>query len=248
MRGQGSRQVRKQLFGSSSDNDVCALPVLRENQEPDHIPLMQSYRHLGVWQTSDGSIRMELSQRIGQAWAAFREARRKVFKCKLVGIDRQAIFLKGLVFAKLLVGAGTWPPMRDGEARMFQACVISMLRQILCVPKMGQHNLHFCSLCARTGLCSPSVMLHKERLSYAVQLSIHGPDVLWAGLSWDVPHCELMMSSFDWLFCRIQRTCPLKHPSQDWSRWLPFQRLGEASVWVAALRRAMHGCKCGTPS
>ena len=219
IRGQGSRQVRKQLFGHASEKNVCTLPVLRENQGPDCLPLMHGYRHLGVWQTSDGTIKMELSQRIGQAWAAFREARRKVFKCKLVGLQRKAVLLRGLIFAKLLVGAGRWPPMRDGEARTFQACVVSMMRQILCVPRSGQHHLHFCSLCAKTGLCSPSVMLHKERLIYAVQLVRHGPDVLWAALKGDTPYCELMMGSFDWLFSRIQRTCPLRHPRQDWDSW-----------------------------
>ena len=252
IRGQGSRQVRKQLFGSASDKTVCALPVLRENQGPDRIPLMHSYRHLGVWQTSDGSIRMELSQRIGQAWAAFREARRKVFKCKLVGLLRKAVFLRGLIFAKLLVGSGTWPPMRDGEARMFQACVISMMRQILCVPKTGQHHLHFCSLCAKTGLCSPSVMLHKERLIYAVQLVRHGPIVLWAALKGDAPYCELMLGSFDWLFYRIQRTCPLRHPRQDWASWVEILavRPNRFKGWIkraCGLQcSAMHGGTCGT--
>ena len=186
---------------------------------PDKLPLVPHYRHLGVWQTADGSIRRELSHRSGQALSTFRAARRKVFKCKQVGVQREATFLRSIVFAKLLVGAGTWPPLRAGEARLFQTCVVNMVRQILCLPKLGPQDLHHCSLFARADLCSPQVMLHKERLSYAVQLLRHGPEVLWAILRRDKPFCELMLGSFDWLFCRVRNTCPLKNPHEDWNSW-----------------------------
>ena len=222
VRGPGSRAARRRLFGQCSLQASCELTVLRECCEPDKLPLVPYYKHLGVWQTADGSIRRELSHRIGQAWASFRAARRKVFKCKQVGVTRKAAFLKGIVFAKLLVGAGTWPPLREGEARMFQACVINMVRQVLCLPKHGEHDLHFCSLFARAGLCSPTVMLHKERLCYAVQLLRHGPPVLWAALKQDEPFCELMLSAFEWLFCRVEGTCPLRSPREDWAGWATF--------------------------
>ena len=82
IRWQGSREVRKRLFGGCVEGVTRSIPVLRENGPPDSVPLVRCYRHLGVLQNVEGSIKDELRQRIGHAWQAFRKARAKVFKCK----------------------------------------------------------------------------------------------------------------------------------------------------------------------
>ena len=78
LRGPGSRAARRRVFGSCSKKGNSTLCVLRESQAPDQLPLVFSYRHLGVLQNAEGSMRDELQQRIRCAWVAFREGRRKV--------------------------------------------------------------------------------------------------------------------------------------------------------------------------
>ena len=175
LRGPQSRAVRRKVFGSCSGKGHSALCVLRENQAPDQLPLVFSYRHLGVLQNAEGSIRDELQQRVRCAWAAFREGRRKIYRCRLIPMAKRATVLQGLVLSKLLVGAGSWPPLNEGEGRLFQTCLASCYRQLLCLPRSAPQHLHWCSLCARTGMPSPTSLLHVERLRYAVQLVCHAP-------------------------------------------------------------------------
>ena len=106
----------------------------REHKSPDLLPLVNSYRHLRITQGADGSIQLESNQRIGSDWSAFREATRKVFRSKRISVDKKAVYLRGLVMAKLTVGAGAWPPLKEGESRAFRGCVINMYRQLLCLP------------------------------------------------------------------------------------------------------------------
>ena len=137
---------------------TCTIPVLREHGPPDALPLVNSCLHLGVIQSADGGIRLELNQRIGAAWSAFREVRRKVFRSKRISVDKKAVYLQGPVMAKLTVGAGAWPPLKEGEARAFQGCVINMYRQLLCLPTEMSRHLYGASVCAQVGLSSPSVI------------------------------------------------------------------------------------------
>ena len=194
IRGPSSRSVRQQLFGNCGAGAKCTIPVLRENGPPDALPLVPCYRHLGVVQSADGSIRLELNQRIGAAWTAFRKASRKVLRSKRVSVDKKAVYLRGLVLAKLTVGAGAWPPLKEGEAKAFNGCVISMYRQLLTLPLDASKHLYGASVCAQVGLSSPSVLLHAERLRYAARLVRNGPEPLWALLRQDSdflqPHGE----------------------------------------------------------
>ena len=234
VRGHGSREVRRKVFGHCAKGDMCTIPVLRENTSPDRLPLVRTYRHLGILQAADGSLKDEMRQRIGQAWSAFREARRKLFKCRRVEVTRKGTLLRSFVLSKLLVGAGTWPPLLIGEARMFQACVFGLYRQILCVPHDGDQQWHFCSVCARTGLCSPDTLLHAERLRYALQAVKNAPDALWACIQQDAAYCGLIQDSFTWLFERVGATCKLGHPATAWNEWkhLLCARPGLFRGWV----------------
>ena len=50
---------------------------------PTQLPRVDSYKHLGAIQSYDGSLSREIKLRVGQAWGAFREGRRQVYKNKL---------------------------------------------------------------------------------------------------------------------------------------------------------------------
>ena len=141
VRGEKSRSVRRHLVGGCAEEQTTRLPVLREHGPCVDLPLVSSHRHLGIIQISEGSIKQELHQRVGQTWAAFREGRRKLFRCKKIALAKNEAFLQGMVLSKLLVGSGAWPPLKAGEARVFQACVMSLYRQILCLPKEGNQHM-----------------------------------------------------------------------------------------------------------
>ena len=246
IRGPSSRQVRKQLFGHCGPEGSCTIPVLREHQLPDELPLVCSYRHLGVIQSADGSIRKELHQKIGAAWSAFREARRKIFRSKRISVDKKAVYLRGLVLSRLTNGSGAWPPLKDGEARAFQGCVINMYRQLLCLPHDSSRHLYGASVCAQVGLSSPGVILHVERLRYALRLVRNGPEQLWALLRQDAGYCSLMQESFEWLFCRVKETCPLPCPLSNWEEWVQLlcQRPGLFKGWVKRAEALQHLATC----
>ena len=248
VRGPHSRSVRKQLFGHCGPEASCTISVLRENQMPDLLPLVHSYRHLGVQHSADGGVKSEITQRIGFAWAAFREARRKIFRSKRISVEKKAIYLQGLVMAKLTVGAGTWPPLRDGEEKAFHGCVINMYRQLLCLPSDASKHLYAVSVCARVGLASPDTILHLERLRYAVRLVRHGPEQLWALIRQDQSYCELMRGSFEWLYHRIRATCGLPSPASDWDSWqrLLCTRPGLFKGWVKRAASLQHLDDCAT--
>ena len=101
LRGPGSRAVRRQIFGRGDGGAVCSLPVLRESAAPIRLPLVDSYKHLGSIQSYDGSLLREIKQRVGQAWGAFREGRRQVYKNKLIPPDRRCAMLTSLVVSRL---------------------------------------------------------------------------------------------------------------------------------------------------
>ena len=234
VRGHGSREVRRKLFCGRVDDAVGVVPVLRESRDATTLPLVDCYKHLGVIHNAQGSVRQEIRSRIGQAWAAFREGCRRLYKSRWVDIQKRAVFLRSLVLSKLTVGAGAWPPLLDGEARMFQACVLGLYHQLVNPPRAGEQKWYACMLCARTGLLPPRDILHVERLRYALQMLRNGPAQLWALVRRDAAYCELMMSSFDWLYVRLQATCPLHSPRDAWTQWsdLMTTKPGRFKGWV----------------
>ena len=114
IRGQGSREVKKILSGGCAKYDTCKIQVMRENSPPH---MVRCCKHLGVLQNADGSFGDELRQRIGHAWTSFLEARRKLFKCRKVNVEKKGVLLQSLVLSRPLIGAGSWPPFfgRGGQ-------------------------------------------------------------------------------------------------------------------------------------
>ena len=72
-KGAKARSAREQLFSKGH------LVALRENSTPVSVPLVARYRQVGVV-CPEGSMQGEVRQRVGEAWAAFRQARRKLFR------------------------------------------------------------------------------------------------------------------------------------------------------------------------
>ena len=238
LRGAGSRAARRSAFCRRSTDADSGFPVLREHYPADFLPAVDSYRHLGSIQSFDGSMRREIQQRVGQAWGAFREGRRKLYKNKLVAPIRRSAMLTGLVVSKLLVGAGTWPPLRKGEYKMLRAALYGVFRAALCVSKLDDQQKHACSIRSLLSTSSPVALLHAARLRYAGQMVKHAPVHLWAITKGDRAYCELMLGSFDWLFERVGRTCGLPRPRSSWPSWQEVMQ-GHPGKYKGWIKRAL---------
>ena len=246
LRGEGSRAVRRQVFSQGSCGE-CALAVLRENSPPAALPLVDSYRHLGVVHCYDGSLAKEIKQRVGQAWGAFREGRRKLYRNKLVHPHRRCDMLTSLVLSKLLVGAGAWPPLKLGEDRTLRGAMYAMYRSLLCLPRGGNFRLHACTLRAKLSASSPCALLHASRLRYAAQMTRSAPDHLWAVTKADRPYCDLVLGSFTWLYARIGKTTCMPDPLACWEPWraVMTDAPGRFKGWIKralALEKAVDVC------
>ena len=246
LRGEGSRAVRRQVFSQGSCGE-CVLAVLRENSPPAALPLVDSYRHLGVVHCYDGSLAKEIKQRVGQAWGAFREGRRKLYRNKLVHPHRRCDMLTSLVLSKLLVGAGAWPPLKLGEDRTLRGAMYAMYRSLLCLPRGGNFRLHACTLRAKLSASSPCALLHASRLRYAAQMTRSAPDHLWAVTKADRPYCDLVLGSFTWLYARIGKTTCMPDPLACWEPWraVMTDAPGRFKGWIKralALEKAVDVC------
>ena len=246
LRGSGSREVRRLVFGGGTDG-TCSLTALREHCQPCALPLVDSYRHLGTIHSYDGSLAREIWQRTGQAWGSFREGRRQVYRNKLIPPHKRCEMLVSFVVSKLLVGAGAWPPLRAGEAKALRGALYSMYRAILCLPRDADLHIHACTLRARIAASSPCALLHAARLRYAAQMVRSGPDHLWAITKADRPYCDLVMLSFSWLFARVQSTCGLRSPCEHWEEWeaVMLRAPGKFKGWIKralALEKAVDAC------
>ena len=122
----------------------------------------------------------EIAQRVGHAWGAFREGRRKIYRNRLVQPQRRFDMLSSFVLFRLFVGAGAWPPLNKGESRAVHGAVYSMYRPTLCLGRNVDPKLHAGSIRAQLGASSPVVLLRAARLRYASQMSGSAPDELWA--------------------------------------------------------------------
>ena len=238
VRGPGSRQTRNALFAPGGCNGE--VPLLREHATRASIPLVGSYRHLGVMQAPFGGLGPELRYRISQAAGAFKEGRRKIYKNRDISVRRKGQLLCAVVLAKLLQGAGSWPPLLQGEQRTFDATVWRYYRAILCIPRdstRSEQSLTGLMCCAITGLSTPAVLLRRERLLYLRQMTAAGPDSLWALVRADRPYAELLRSDLAWLFEWNCRVLALDHPDRAWQDWVAFMT-SRPGAYKGAVKRA----------
>ena len=213
-RGAGARAVRRHLFGRDA-----TIAVMREASGVVHLPIVETYKHLGVLQMPAGNIHAEIKQRCALAWAAFREGRTKVFRCRRVSLQRRGTLLSTLVLSKLVFGAGAWPPLGAIDTRLFGGAVTSLYRATLNVAHQADQHLSTATICALLGLPDAYTLLVVEQLRYLRQLVAHAPDPLWALLRNDAPYLDALRDALAWLYARVAATTTLPHPLEVWEPW-----------------------------
>ena len=216
--GAQSRQARRRLYGRAGLNG--RLPVLFEHLPLMHLPLPAKYKHLGTYQAPSGSMVEELRYRAAQARAAYGEARRKVYKAKVIPLTKKAMLLSTTVLPKLLHGAGTWPPLTKREYRLFAGTVWALYRGILNVPRESDQRITSATCFAILGQPDPGTLLRTARLSYLSQIIRSGPDELWAAVRADQPYADLLQGDLRWLFEWCWSTTHLPHPTGHWTAWI----------------------------
>ena len=210
--GDGSRAAKRALFQGTG-----TLPVLRETEAAATLPLVTSYKHLGVLVGS--SFLLELRARCASAWAAFRQGKLRAYRCRRIAVARRGTLLSTMVMPRLLFGAGAWPSLNRGESLLFQRTVMSLYRQTLCVPKGEDQHISGAMACALLGLADPNTLLRVERLRYLRQLSQAAPDTLWALLRQDSSYLKELRDAMQWLFRRVSATVALQDPVSCWEEW-----------------------------
>ncbi|CAE7621446.1 unnamed protein product [Symbiodinium sp. CCMP2592] len=241
--GPGSRQARSSLYGRQA-----SLPVLLENLPPAELPVVTSYKHLGMMQSPTSSLLVEIKFRCGSAWQAFRQGRKAVYRNKKLSLARRGTLLGSAVLTRLFFGAGSWPLLRSGEEQTLSGTLMSILRQTLCVPHEDDQHVCRAETCALLGVADPITSLRVERLRYARQLVAAAPDALWALTRLDAGLLEAYRDAFSWLYCLVRATVPLPDPLSDWAPWqrVMTERPGRFRGWVKRAKRlAVLRLTCG---
>ena len=231
-RGPGSRAVRRMLFRAKA-----GLPVFREEQGVVDMPLVDTYRHLGVKLHVAATMLPELRHRTAHAWSSFRQGRTRVFRCKRVSLAHRGSLLATHVLTKLLYAAGSWPPLRKGEHSFFYRTVLALYRQTLSIPHGEDQHLTHATICSLVQQPSPETLLHVERARYIMQLVQSAPLQLWALLRRDAASVGQLRDTLLWLYAWIQDTSTLGDPISFWEAWesLILQR---PSLFKALIKRA----------
>ena len=165
---------------------------------------------------------------------------------------RKGAILRTMVLPRLLYGAGAWPVLSKSEGHKFEATVLGMYRQLLCIRYDDSQHLAAPTICALARQPPPSVLLHLERLWCLRGLVVHGPPVLWGLVRQDDEYLSALRGSPTWLYARVHACVDMPHPCQDWGPWedcirrVPnrYKRLLNLASGLAASRSACLGALC----
>ena len=232
VRGAGSRAARRSLFSGKPE-----LTVLREEHGAATLPLVTTYRHLGVKITSAAGMMMELRHRAAHAWAAYQQGRTKVFRCKKIALAKRGSLLATHVLTKLLFAAVSWPVLSKGEHSFFFRTVLSLFRQTLALPRDGDQHLTHATICALLRQPSPEILLLVERARYASQLVLSAPVQLWALLRRDPSYIAHVMQALQWVYGWVKDTSDFGDPSVAWAEWATLMH-ARPGLYKALIKRA----------
>ncbi|CAE7211915.1 unnamed protein product, partial [Symbiodinium sp. CCMP2456] len=210
-------KTRRDIFGQGGPKG--GIPLLFENLSATRLPLPLRYKHLGVQQMPLGGMLEELRFRTSQARSAFAEARRKVFRSRAIPLRRKAMILASTVLSKLLLGAGSWPPLNKREERLFDGTLWSLYRSVLGIKFAEDQHITASTCFALLQMPDPGVTLRCSRLSYLAQMLRAAPDPLWAIVRADQPYMELLWQDLSWLYAWCHCTMDWPHPRADWGSW-----------------------------
>ncbi|CAE7795803.1 unnamed protein product, partial [Symbiodinium sp. CCMP2456] len=125
--GPGSRVVRAELF-SGQEPKLCLGCRLWPSAS---VRLVPTYQHLGGFIHHDATLSRELRHRVGLAWKAFNDRKKKVFAAPAVGRRDKVVLFESLVLTILLYGAGSWCVLGSRELAILTTAYHSMACHML---------------------------------------------------------------------------------------------------------------------
>ena len=215
--GQGSRQVRKDLF---TDSD----PSLRLDSRlwPDsRVRLVSSYRHLGGIIHHDSSLSRELKHRVALAWKAFNTRKRQIFGSPGVCRKDKVVLFESLVLSVLLYGAGSWDLLSAREENILTTAYHSMCFYMLRPAFSYEEALHLGGPRVLALLELPTIptLLHVARLRHLLSVVRTAVPVMWGMLHWQGGWLSSVRSSLSWLWSCVDGGSQYQSWELAWAHW-----------------------------
>ena len=178
--GPGSQAAREKALV----HDNCLVPVALPDGQQVQLRGVDSYKHLGTFRTTSGSLVKELHYRVEQARAVYIPLRARLLgNDNLYRHERQQ-WLVSLVFSRLMHGAGTWCLPCKKMQMLFESRYMSFargaVRPLWQVPCRRLNQEQACTL---AGVLLPSEALAVARVRTLAQVHVRGDAYLRACLA-----------------------------------------------------------------
>ena len=145
------------------------------------VHLMPAYRHLGTLYTSDQHLDAEIAYRIGTAFSAFEQIRRRLLTNRHLPRRLRLQLFHSLVLSKLYFSIGSWHTPTGRQIGRLKSAVVRMARKILATGNQAVPT-SAARVMTEAEILDPRVRLAVERPLYAQRLFHHGPAFLQINL------------------------------------------------------------------
>ena len=177
--GPGSQAAREKALV----RDNCLIPVVLSDGQKVQVRGVDSYKHLGTFRTTTGSLHKELHYRAEQARAVYTPLRARLLgNDNLFRHERQQ-WLVSLVLSRLMHGAGTWSFQCTKTRLLFESRYMSFVRgAVRPLWQVPCRRLSQDQACALAGVLSPAEALAVARVRTLAQVHARGDAYLKACL------------------------------------------------------------------
>eukprot|EP00438_Fugacium_kawagutii_P010423 Skav220423 [mRNA] locus=scaffold639:725577:727832:+ [translate_table: standard] len=208
-----------------------------------HLPLSNSYTHLGQKQSSAMTLDAEVQARLAKAQTALQDSRKLLaHKC----LQRQCKFAiaRSLVLSTLLYGSETWVRIPDCLSAKIHAFILKTYRCVL-NRQNRRHSIHVSDSRIWATVSEPTAdhFLIIGRLRHLRKLVIDAPPMLWQLLSqqWHEDRtgwfCEAVQA-LEWLKRWSPAVKHLPDPVNSLQEWFDFIRAARGR-WKALCKSAL---------
>eukprot|EP00438_Fugacium_kawagutii_P015997 Skav226894 [mRNA] locus=scaffold2258:78933:84782:+ [translate_table: standard] len=214
-RGEGAERMQKSFFCTP------AMPVIVAST-PLHVvsvPVVSTYRHLGITFNMSGDLQEEITGRLGMTRQAYQDLSRPIFSNKLLPVHTRLSLLHSLVLSKFFYGAAIWSEVTAAQLRRLEGQLMSYHRRILNCGFWSSSKVDDNTLRAEHGLLPFRAVWARMRLAFLSYIATSAPPV----------YCSLLLMEFElehgwlwevredlqWMSRHVR--LPFELPDSDWS-------------------------------
>ena len=158
---------------------LCSQPGTTCNGQEAWIHFVPVYKHLGTCLTSDHSLDVELSMRIGMAKAAFADLSRPLLANRHVPRPLRLRLFHSLVVSKLFFGLGAWHTLSPKQNQRLNGFYVRALKKVMRWPveRWSHANMQ---VFAEAQTLDVRSQLAVDRLLYAQRVFLHRRSIFLA--------------------------------------------------------------------